>query len=328
MRSRLQLLYVCLSVLLITSFVHAGTAYNIGDPFASVGSSTVNEFTPTGTLVQTLDDTSGSTFTTGSAFDSPGNFYVTNFSTGTVSQFDGSGNLLNVSFATPPPGGLVESISFAKNGDFYVGGQGANIQEFSPTGALIATFNVTGGNGTGRTDWIDLQADQSTILYDGEGNNILSFNTATSTQNPDFVDSLPGPIFALRALSNGDVLVADSANALELGPTGTILQTYTLPGNLGGDFALNLDPNGTDFWTGDDVSGLIWEVNIATGAIDNQFSSNAPGSLFGLSVFGQITQGAGGGPPTVPEPASVFLLGGGIAAARLAQWLKQKKFRA
>ena len=61
-----------------------------GNVFASVGSSTVDVFTPTGTLVCTLNDTTGATFTTGSAFDAAGNFYVTNFS-GSVLKFNNSG---------------------------------------------------------------------------------------------------------------------------------------------------------------------------------------------------------------------------------------------
>ncbi len=40
-----------------------------GNVFASVGSSTVDVFTPTGTLVGTLNDASGTTDTTGSAFE-------------------------------------------------------------------------------------------------------------------------------------------------------------------------------------------------------------------------------------------------------------------
>ena len=64
---------------------------------------------------------------------------------------------------------------------------------------------------------------------------------------------------------------------------------------------MNLDPNGTDCWTGDSESGLVWEVNIATGAIDEQFNTGHGGTFFGLSVFGEITSGGGG---TVPEPST------------------------
>src|SRR6516162_2048905 len=55
-----------------------GIQYTFGDVFVSVGNGQVVEFTPTGSVVQTLNDGSGSAFTTGSAFDSAGNLYVTN----------------------------------------------------------------------------------------------------------------------------------------------------------------------------------------------------------------------------------------------------------
>src|SRR5258708_142254 len=77
-------------ILALTGFLILGLAvataqpskYQFGDVFVSVGNSTVLEFSPTGVLVQTLNDASGSAFTTGSGFDSGGNFYVTNFSVG------------------------------------------------------------------------------------------------------------------------------------------------------------------------------------------------------------------------------------------------------
>ncbi len=59
----------------------------------------------------------------------------------------------------------------------------------------------------------------------------------------------------------------------------------------------------------------LWEVNIATGGIDEQFNSGNPGTLFGLVVAGQIT--AGGPPPsTTPEPGTINLLlcAGGVFA--------------
>ena len=76
-----------------------------------------------------------------------------------------------------------------------------------------------------------------------------------------------------------------------------------------------MDPNGTDFWTGDASSGLVWEINIATGAIDQQWNTGSAGRFFGLSVFGEITSGGGGG-PMVPEPSTwaMMLLGSRASA--------------
>ena len=288
--------------------------------FASVGNSTVNVYTPTGTLVCTLNDASGTPFTTGSGFDASGNLYVTNFGAGTVSKFDNMGNLISSSFMSSnnTPESIVNASSGPFAGSSFVGGpsSAAIINQFNTaTGALTNSYNVQGGNGTGGTDWTELQSATGTnILYDGEGTVIRSFNLATLTQNPDFTSAATeaalSRIFAFRVIPSGgnagDVLVANSINAVLLDTAGDIIDTYTLPGNGGGDFSLNLDPNGTDFWTGDDSTGRMWEVNIATGAIDNSFLTCGSGCLYGVSVFGERTV------VSTPEPAPVALIGTGL----------------
>ena len=295
------------------------TTIPIGDVAVAVGNSQVKVFSPTGVLLETLNDGSGTPFTTGMVFDGSGNLYVTNFGAGNISKFDANGSLVSSSFMTAS--NIPESILINQAGNFLVGGPSSTptiLQYSSAGGAPTATYSVQGGNGTGGTDWADLGADQNTLLYDGEGNRILSYNLATHTQNAPFATGLPGSsVFEFRIIPSGsfsgDVLAADSSEALLLNGSGSIIKTYTLPGNNGADFALNLDPNGTDFWTADDA-GTVWEVNIATGAIDQQWNSGST-STFGLVVAGQLT--AGGPPPSTgvtPEPGTLALLGTGLAA--------------
>ncbi len=191
----------------LVSITAWGASFMPGDVFAAIGNSQVKVFTPTGTLITTLNDTSGSTYTTGMVFDSADNLYVTNFSVGTISQFNSSGTLLNPSFMS---GGLSapESILVNKSGDFIVGGPSApTVNQYAATGGTpVVNYSVQGGNGTGGTDWTDLSADQHTLLYDGEGTELLSYNLATKTQNAAFATGLPGSsVFEFRIVPSGSL---------------------------------------------------------------------------------------------------------------------------
>jgi hypothetical protein len=298
----------------------AGSTYVLGDVFAAVGNGTVLEFTPSGALVQTLNTGLGG-FTTGMAFDSSSNLYVTNFSVGSITKFDNMGNIV---LPNPWTAGMSnpESISPSPNGafPFLVGDAGTNlIRQFNSSGALVNSWTVA--RGPRGTDWVDLQPDLKTVYYTSESTQIYSFNISTNTQNAPLITGLPGAAaFALRTVLTGpfagDVLVADSSNAL-LVNSGGIVMTYTLPGNGGGDFSLNLDPTGTSFWTGDFTTGNVWEVNIATGAIEQQWNTGTGGNtLFGLTVFGEK------GFSPVPEPGTLVMFGSG--AIGLAGLLRRK----
>jgi hypothetical protein len=75
-----------------------------------------------------------------------------------------------------------------------------------------------------------------------------------------------------------------------LDQNGNVIQTYScasLPGCQGLLFAVSVDPDGTSFWTGDSISGDVWQIDIATGQVLQTFQTN-PGLLYGLSVDGQL----------------------------------------
>ena len=263
-----------------------GVPLQTGDVLASVGDGEVDNYSQTGTLNDTLNDGTGADFTTGGCFDTSGDFFVTNFDSNSLSEFGPAGNLLNSTWATEPS--IPESCTVNAQNDVFVGGPGApSIYEYNPSGTLIKSFNVQGGSGTGGTDWVNLEADQCTLLYTGDGSEILSYNVCTQTQNPDFATGLPEPCFELRVRPDGDVMVACASEVIRFNSSGIQQQAYTVP-NAGELFSMNLDPDNSTFWTGDDTTGEVYQVSIASGSVVNDFDTAPAVGLFGLALVGAI----------------------------------------
>jgi len=298
-------LVLCSTFLAVQALASAAS-FSVGDVFASIGGGQVKVYHPDGTFITTLDTTLGG-FTTGSTFDQAGNFYVTAFSADKVSKFDAAGNLVNASWATGVSEN--ESIVFDAAGNAYIGNAGATtIRKVNSSGALIHDYTGLASN----TDWIDLAADQSTIIYSDEGPTIHRLNATADTALSNFV-TIGDTLYAKRIRPNGDVMAAGiSGNVYRWNSAGTLVQTYAI--GIGQVFALNLDPDGTSFWTGSSGGTAIREINIATGAVEHAWSTT--GTLFGLSVLGEVQAGGGGvvtgGGGTTPEPATYALILGGL----------------
>ena len=298
-----------------------------GDVFAGVGGGTIKVFSSTGTLKQTLTTAPG--FPTGSedtgmGFDSAGNLYATLFEAGAVAKFDSSGTFMGL-FASGISG-HPESVAIDKAQNIYIGvtDSGLNqILKYNTSGTLLSTY--VGLPADRGFDWIDLAADQKSMHYTGEGTNIriADITSPPGTFVGIFASGLGGTAYAHRILADGSELLANSVNVLHIDAAGNIIQTNPKPlGETSFLFALNLDPDGTSFWTGGYSTGNVYEINIATGALEESFNAGiVGGSMAGLAVFGEITSGGGG---TVPIPTTIYLLGSGLAA--LGAW--RMKFRA
>ncbi len=252
--------------------------FQSGDVFVAVASGQVQRRSAAGALLQTLNTGQGG-FTTGMAFDATGNCYVTNFSASSVSKFDNNGVLLGTfgsGYSTP------ESILFDAAGNAYVGNVGNGIRKYDATGVFIETSYA------GRVDWIDLAADQCTMLRTTEGTTIERHNVCTNTALSTFASGLGGEAFALRIRQNGEVLLANGPNVLRLDASGNILQTYTVSGENSW-FALNLSPDGTSFWSANFNTANVYRIDIATGNVLSSFNTGTGAStVFGLAVYGEF----------------------------------------
>ncbi|WP_456478613.1 hypothetical protein [Geoglobus ahangari] len=279
------LLVAVVSLAALVSGVSAAD-FEYGDVFAGVYGGKVMHYAPNGTLKATYD-VCGYQYVTGMAFDSDGNLYVTCFSKAEVVkvQRDTGTVLSTISTGTQP-----ESVVFDASGNFYVGHAGGDydIRKFNSSGVQTDSYDVAPESRG--SDWIDLASDQCTMFYTSEGRKIMRYDVCNDTQLSDWtVVSSYGTLYALRILPGGGVLVADSENVKRLNSSGAIVQIYDLTG-FNSWFALNLDPDGKSFWSGDFSNGKFVKFNISTGNAETIIDTGQGGSsLFGLAVFGEIT---------------------------------------
>jgi hypothetical protein len=319
--------FTATTLLLTCTVAHSMPTNVVGDVFVGVQGGQVFQYTQNGTLVQKLQSPNTNTEDTGMVFDSAGILYSTNFQSNQIVKYDSNGSFIGTfgsGFNSHP-----ESMVIDKSGNFYVGQADGthNILKFDPSGNLLQT--ITPGATDRGTDWIDLAADQHTLFYNGEGPNTRTVDAISGVTNT--FTSHGNQMFALRILPSGDVLAANTSNVLEFDSAGNIIRTYTGFTGASELFALNLDPDGTSFWTGD-IGGStgVWKVDIASGTILEHFQASKDGAteVAGLTVFGELTVGGPTTPPTsgVPEPTSLLLFGTALASLGLASTLLRKGF--
>jgi WD40 repeat protein len=172
---------------------------------------------------------------TGCAFDANDKLYVTDFNSDYVKKIESvhpHGILQTIytgSWDHSP-----ESITFAANGDFYVGNANGNgdIHKYNAGGVLQNVYDVeVGPRGS---DWIELSADQRTIFYTSEGPRIRRYDVVSSTQLTDFATNVGTYALALRLLPPGDgsggLIVANWGVIRLLSSTGSTIRTYDASG--------------------------------------------------------------------------------------------------
>ena len=115
---------ISVAVLLTTSGGAMAAGLNTGDVFAAVGNGTVNQYTNSGTFIQTLDSLQGG-FTTGMGFNSNGDLYVTNFSAGNITRFSHADGSIIAPNPFVSPGGATNRSPLPRTGIFMSGGRAA-----------------------------------------------------------------------------------------------------------------------------------------------------------------------------------------------------------
>lgn len=288
---RVLMVVVALMALLIGStFLSSGVVqadpddFEEGDVFVGAGNGIVKQFDEDGTHLEDLDTTSGSTFQTGMCFDTAGNLYTTNFSTGDMSKFDSMGNLVAHPWGGPFTGNPTDCAADS-SGNIYVSegaGGGTDILKFDSDGTILAAYDpVTNGEAI---SGIALHNDQCTLLYTARAGYIHQFDVCDGNQLADFTSSMTEACYQLDVHPSGEVFVACNSAAHHLSTTGDVVQSYTPDASM--YFALSLDESGDSFWVGARYSGNVYEVDVATGDILTEFDASILGpQLKGIEVY-------------------------------------------
>jgi hypothetical protein len=274
----------------------AGVPYAFGDVLVSIGGGKIKHFDSTGVLKDTLNTGTACT-ELGMAFDVSNNLYVASAfgcSPGRLYKFDQMGNLIG------PFGGpysnSTESVTINQAGHVFVGQPDGTkaVVESDATGAHVKDhFPAPENRGT---DWIVLAADQCTLYYTSEGRHVKRFDVCTDTQLTDFA-TMPGstgPAYALRITLSGEVIVAATNEAVRFDAAGNVVKEYPIANEL--LFALRLDPDGTSFWTAGASSGIVYRIDIQSGANLTVFSAGT--GVDGLAIAGENPVGDDFTPPS------------------------------
>jgi len=265
----------------------------------------IRRYTTSGTYIDDWDDRMTNAFghiVTGMCFAPNGDVLATRFAWPGPVLYSRFGAVLDEDFTRHPLGNATyanhESCVFDRLGNVYIGQAGASsspddqvpVLKFDRYGTRLDTFVLpTGPRGT---DWVDLAGDQCTLYYTSEDTDVRRYNTCTHSVLPPFASGLTPPYcYALRIRPNREVMVACQEAVHRLSPQGVNLQTYTRT-SIGetdptGLFAMNLDPDGTSFWTAGASSGNVYHVDITSGAVIASFNSGQ-GGVAGLAVYDEL----------------------------------------
>lgn len=111
-------------------------------------------------------------------------------------------------------------------------------------------------------------------------------------------------------------MVADTDRVVELDPSGSVVQTYCLGTTCNSSgvstlFGLNILPAEDSFLTGDLSTGMVYQVSIGSGTLEQAFDG----------LHGQSGTRGGGG--SAPEPSTLILLAGGAGLLALRGRLRK-----
>lgn len=282
----------------------AAGPFQVGDLFIGSANGVIQWRRHDGTPVRLLS-LGGTNAISALGFDPAGRLVVA--ANNALERFDTQGNLLGF-WATNI---TALSLAFDAQGDCYVAGGGYNltggsgpIWELNNAGVLLSTFSVPAD--AEAPVYLDLGADQHTIVYTSAGTTVKAYDAATRAPLPALVSNLSSDsIYSaedVRVLPDGSVLVAGgtSQTAVRFDGHGNLLQTYYATNTSGDSAVLALDPDRQSFWVSTYFSpAYLYRFSLAGGP-----------ALLQLPIFLPSVNGssaAGGSFAIFGEPRAAFV---------------------
>jgi hypothetical protein len=179
----------------------------------------------------------------------------------------------------------------------------------SVTGTVLATFTGSGSNPSNSAVSASVT---EYVVRDGSGNIDFFYEVTNSSTNGDNFNTVG--VDNYTGVSSNGVMVANN--------------TGTISGHSAGSITANLASRDGG---GDTVNFLFTNGQFTPGSTDwlevdtNQTGYTSVGA-FTETIDGGVIQINGGyGPSPTPEPATLGLLGGGLALLGIARWRKARK---
>ena len=251
-----------------------------GDVVVSLEPGPVQWHAPDGMLKRVLVGTEIGTGE-GMAFDAAGGLYVTRWCWDSACS---TGNSVEKYSSLGLPEGRFgggydcnpHTIVFDAAGAAYVGLAGCSgaivkIVNGQPAATFPAAPDSQG------TFWMDLARDGCTMFYTSYGPNVKRYDVCAGVQLSNFNRApLPGGATQdVRVLPDGGVLVSSGQVIARLNASGTLVQTYGIPGEASLWSGLDLDEDGT-FWAGNYESSNVYRFDLGTGAVRSGFNTGSP----------------------------------------------------
>lgn len=235
--------------------------------------------------------------------DSGGNLGKVDVATGAVSVIGNMGVIMtDIAFN---PAGQLFGLSFT---GFY------SINPTTAAATLIGNHSVPGGNA------LVFGADGTLYAAGANSQSLFTINPATGAGTS--LGNIGAASGGDLAFNGGNLFLATSSNQLFHIDLANLANSAAVgPFGVGGVFGLATGDNGVLYA----VAGTnVYTVNTATGAATNPVSFGGKG-LSGANGQSFFTESGAPEPTPVPEPTTLFLLGGSLTGVGVAAWRRRRR---